>query len=322
MLVLAFLADNGLLVHRADVSLPRQELRRLPRRLSKGLLALQEIGTPAYLFICLLATASAAVLFWLSAKISYWLGAAVALAVGIEVYRSYRYLRPGGLLWRETNLFAYGVAKLLQPLAPWLAKLPFKKPQSPHSRLYQTEDLIDLLDRQVHQADNRISQTDLDTARSALTFSQKNIKSVMVPINKVRLVLPNEVVGPHLMDELYEQGYSAFPIGKKIGKKMPPEITGTVYVKDLAGGPHKQNVDQLAINEVSFIEDDKNLSEALEAFLKTRTLLLIVKSERDELVGALWLEDVLAQLLGRKVVVEVENPADADIREASVTEEK
>ena len=322
MVVLAYLADNGLLVHRADSSVPHKEQRRMSRGLSNGLLGLHQIGGPAYLSICLISTASAAVLFWLSAEISYWLGGVVALAVGIEVYRSNKYLKPGGWLWRWTNLFAYVVTKLLQPLAPWLSRLPFKSPRSEHSRLFETDDLIDLLHRQARQADNRISQTDLDTAKAALTFADKTIKSALVPINKVRLVLPDEVVGPHLMDELYEQGYSAFPVGKKIGKKLPPEITGIVYVKDWLGKSPHQTVDQLAVNDFSYIEEAKNLNQALEAFLKTRSLLLIVINEREEVVGALWLEDVLEQVVGRKVVAEVENPADADIREASLTEEK
>lgn len=315
MLILALVADCGFLTHRAIASVPIKEFKRMPPDHAKGLLALVRLGAPAIIFIWLLSTAAAAVLFFQAVNVSYWLGALIAGLIGLEVIRGYLFLKPGSWFWRQANWFSQAVAWLLHFAEPLLKRLPNKQPESIYLHLFETEDLLDLLKRQQHQADNRISQEDLTTARATLSFSAKTVAQTMVPIKNVRLVLPDEAIGPHLMDELHAAGYSSFPIGKKVGKKLPPEISGTVYLTDLVANSLKATAGQVASDEVVYIEESKKLSEALETFLKAKSLLLIVRNEREEPVGALWLEDVLEQLLGRSMKQEVDVPADADARQ-------
>ncbi len=327
LLVIGFL--TSLLLDWAINVLPTKELRRRTRSdrpnhtTAKYLYAFKSYGWVTNAFLWIVGTATAATLIVWSTKSSYVLTAAAAVLISLLTVKHRQVQTTRRWLWTLSGWIARFLAWLFSLIEPLLVKLPkSRKAHISHSRLYETEDLVDLINRQNKQTDNRISQEDLATARAALSFSDKTVASVMLPIGKVRIALPDETIGPHLMDELYESGYSSFPVGKKVGKKLPPKLQGTVYLKDLVASTHKQTVSQVATDETAYIENDRKLIEALETFIRAKTSPLIVTNEREEPVGALWLEDVLAQLLGRKVSPEADNPADADIRQIAAAEEK
>jgi len=318
--LLVFLLLGSLILDWAINALPARELRRRARsdlpdaRSAYRISKLVNYGWVVKFLLWLFGTATAVVLVLWSTKTSYLLATAIASLIGLLVLYRRRLPNSSGLLNSLAGWLAVGMAWLLHFIEPLLNKLPHKENRQLNTGLFETADLEDLLKLQAHQPDNRISFEDLDTARAALSFSTKTVASVMVPIKDVRIVLPDEAIGPHLMDELHASGYSSFPVGKKVGKKLPLQIEGTVYLKDLVANPLKTIASQVATDEVSYIAADKKLIEALEEFLRGHTLLLIVSNEREEPVGAVWLEDILERLLGRKVLPEVDNPADADIR--------
>ena len=64
---------------------------------------------------------------------------------------------------------------------------------------------------------------------------------------------------------------------------------------------------------VSFINEDQTLHDGLTAFLKTRHHLLVVVNNFEEITGVISLEDVLHQILGRKLVTDFENFANPHI---------
>lgn len=63
--------------------------------------------------------------------------------------------------------------------------------------------------------------------------------------------------------------------------------------------------------KVFYIRSDHTLEHALAAFIKTRHHLFIVINKERETVGLLTLEDVIEALIGRAILDEDDNHADA-----------
>ena len=172
------------------------------------------------------------------------------------------------------------------------------KPPHPHTRAYEKEDLVTLIKRQGTQADNRISRADLQTALGALSFGDKTVGSVMTPRRKVKMVEAGEPIGPHLMDELHVSGQTSYPVVKGSLKSSSLELVGTLYLRDIVGVEERGKVSDLMKKPVCYINERQPLGGALSAFAKTKSHLLVVVNNFEEIVGTLSFEDILSVLLG------------------------
>lgn len=310
---LVFGFASSLLLDWAEHILPSAELKRRAKLDSsaKKINNLQSYNFWSHVIIWLIGTASAAIIIIWSSKIDYTNTAVLVVVISLltTVHRGMG--KPNGIFWSMSGFLAGGLVSLLR-----LLRVPPKKISAKTNyKFYEVTDLYEFFKTLSNQKDSRISERDLTAAEAALGFSAKDVKSVMKPMKEVRIVLPDEYIGPHLMSELYASGYAAFPVGKKPDRKSAPVFEGTVYIKDLTTNPNSKSVAQLMSDKVAYIKESQSLSEALETFLNSRQFLLIVQNIKNESVGVIWIEDVLAQLMGRSFAAEREIPADADNRE-------
>lgn len=201
-------------------------------------------------------------------------------------------------------------AKLLQyvhPLLDWVLRLVrrFHKVHI-HTGLYDKYDLIELLERQEVQADNRVEKTELDIARHALQFGDITVGEKMIPRRKVKMVSASETLGPITMDELHASGHSRFPVYD--GKQ--DNIVGTLFLHDLvrvkAGGNAKTHMR----TEAYYLHEDQTLHDALQAVLKTHRHLFVVVNSFEEYVGIITSEDILEAIVGRPIIDEFDNYED------------
>ncbi|MEK7603239.1 MAG: CBS domain-containing protein, partial [Patescibacteria group bacterium] len=169
-----------------------------------------------------------------------------------------------------------------------------------HTGLYEKQDLIELLERQEAQSDNRMEQAELVLAERALKFGDRLVRDRLVPRRVVKTVSADENIGPLLMDELHKSGHSRFPVFE--GKK--DNITGTLYMKDLVKSKHGGTVAKAMRSDVCYIHEEQPLFEALQAVLKTHHHLMVVVNSFEEYVGVISLEDVLEELIGQPIIDE------------------
>jgi CBS domain containing-hemolysin-like protein len=175
-----------------------------------------------------------------------------------------------------------------------------------HTKLYQKEDLIDLMERQSKQSDNRLSREELDIARHALTFGDKLVCDYMTPRSQMISVAANEKVGPVLMDTLHKSGHTRFPVYDT----KPGNVIATLYMHDLVADKSGGIVKDIAKPAVFYAHDSQTLYQTLMAFLKTKHHLFIVVNSFEEIVGIITLEDVLEQILGRPILDEFDQYED------------
>lgn len=177
---------------------------------------------------------------------------------------------------------------------------------SGHTGLYERDDLVQLLETQKAQLDNRISEDDLAMAQSVLLFGTKLVRDVLTPRRVVKTVSQEESIGPVVMDDLHKSGYSRFPVHSGVSE----DIVGVLYLRDLVRAKASGSVDQHMHKQVCYVHEDQPLGEALRAILKTHQQLFIVVNSFEEYVGIITIEDILEEVIGQQIVDEFDQYED------------
>lgn len=305
MALLAFLAISLLKIY---THVPKIELKRRARNgdeFAHLLYSAAAYGASAQVLLWFFIGLTVAGFFVLaSSSLPVWL--ALLLAAGL-IWLGFAWLpnTHTGMMGRSVARYATpGFTWLLSRLYPVLDKIAlwFAKHGriSLHTGLYQKEDLVTLLNKQKHQADNRLTEDEMLIIEGALTYSNKLVRDILTPWRIVKAVAATDNVGPHLMDELHASGHSRFPVYQD----KPTNIVGLLYVRDLINAQTGGQVKNLMKKRVFYVHEGQTLREALHAFLKTHHHLFIVVNGFEEKVGIITLEDVVEQILGKQVVDE------------------
>lgn len=226
-----------------------------------------------------------------------------------------------GFLWlpaQDATKTSVWLASKIAPLFAWILQylhpifdklvtlVGHLRPVRIHTGLYDREDLLVLFDRQEIQADNRIDQAALEVARHALTYVDRTVEEILTPRRVVRAVSADETVGPVLMTELHDSGFSRFPVYE--GKQ--DNMVGVLYLRDLVKAKNGGSIRKMMHPQVCFVHEDQSLQEALQAILKTHQHLFVVVNTFEEYVGVVTIEDILEEILGKQIVDEFDQYED------------
>lgn len=162
-----------------------------------------------------------------------------------------------------------------------------------HTKLFERDDLIRLLERQRQQEDSRFTHEELEIAIRALSFDEHLVADVMVPRKKIKTVRADDTVGPILIDELHKSGQARALVREKA--KGP--FVGTLRFSRL-GIDSKGKVSDLMDPTVYYVHQNDTLAEALHAFFVTNHPVFIVIDNEEDYVGVISVEDILRQLVG------------------------
>ena len=285
-----------------------KELRRRSRagdRQAEVLYRAASHGESLRVFLWVLLGVALSLLFYvLERNLKWWAAVPLALAAMLLIFAWLPASRPSRFGWRLSVLTAPVLVRLLGWLQPFNSRLAIalrnRRTIHVHSGLYEKEDLLELLDRQQTQLDNRISEDELRVARGALTFGDKLVRDVMTPRRVMKTVKADDSVGPHLLDELHASGFSRFPV---VGNSKD-SFVGTLYFRDLTDHPQGGKVRSLMKPQVHYVNEMQPLTKVLDAAIKTHNHLFIVVNNFEEVVGVISLEDVLEQVIGRPIIDE------------------
>jgi CBS domain containing-hemolysin-like protein len=295
-------------LHRTYSQLPVKELKRRSRKgdmLASALFKVATYGSSLSALLWIFVGLTAGLFFWLvSANSPAW------IAVGLS----------GSLIWvgfvwlPATSASTFG-QKLAQFVSPALAKILYylspvldsvtrfirrHRPVRIHTGLYERADLIELLETQAVQVDNRIEEAELEIAKYAMSFGDLLVRDVMTPKRIVNMVSADAEIGPVLMSELHDSGNSRFPVYEATKENL----VGILFLRDLinlrTGGKIKNIMD----HKLLYIHEEQSLFEALTAILKTHQHLFAVVNGFEEYVGIITIEDVLEKIVGRQIIDE------------------
>jgi len=167
-----------------------------------------------------------------------------------------------------------------------------------HSGLYEKEDLLDLLEQQKDQPDNRIAQHDLELLARAAKFDDRQAADVVLPMSRVKLVKLDDHIGPVLLDELHASGQNSF----LVYEETPDRVVGTLFLRDAVASKQGGLVRQLMHPRLCFVHEDFSLRQVLQAFARTGQFMVVVVNAFEEPVGVITLSHLLTQLVGEPTV--------------------
>lgn len=307
-LVFALLAAYLRLLQLALWRLPRHELKRRARTgafAERSVYRVRAYGTEAVALLWLLMLLSAALSLTLIVRsLAGWLGFLVTALLLLVWYGWLPFAALGvpPALQRTSAAVLEWLLRYLSPVLRSLVRL--LRPAIRFDRstgLYEKDDLLELLNRQKDQSDNRVLHDELDIAANALTYGDKIIRDYMTPRRVVRAVKDSDEVGPILLDELHKSGHSRFPVYEE---GQPEHIVGILFIKDLLEARSSRHVRETMRPEVFYVQEDAGLDHALQAFIKTRHHMFIVVNNFAEITGIITIEDVLEQIVGKPIVDE------------------
>jgi CBS domain containing-hemolysin-like protein len=193
-----------------------------------------------------------------------------------------------------TPLVAWLMNYLHPPLSrvsDWLSR---RYVASRHTRMFEREDLLELIRLQQEQMDNRISEEELEIARRALSFDEYKVADLLTPRKQVKSVLAGDTVGPILIDEVHK---SDGLVLVRDSKKGP--VIGSLQTSQL-NLDSKGTVRDVMDSTVYYLHENDRLSEALHAFFVTNRPLFVVVDNFADYIGIITIENVVKHLLGHK----------------------
>lgn len=166
-------------------------------------------------------------------------------------------------------------------------------------RINSKEELLEILEHTQIEGDP-FSKDELEIAVHAMTFGDKKITSIMTPRSVVKTVRADDVLSPVMLADLHESGFSRFPVVETAMGK----IVGILYSKDLAELRTSKFVKDVMHPDIYYVNEFTSLDNVLNAFLRTQHHMFMVVNEFEEIVGVITIEDVIEQIIGRKIIDE------------------
>ncbi len=175
-----------------------------------------------------------------------------------------------------------------------------KKKYYPKSK----KELLDLLKRTPKEV---LGDEERTIIAAAMSFSEKPVKSVMLPRDQVTFVHENDFLGPLMLDKLFKSGFLHFPVVGASGR-----ITGLLHTKDLNDLTIKDTdrAGKYLDENVYYIRADHTLQMAMAAFLRTNCHFFVVIDAAENPIGLLTYEMVIREMLGRDVTDDFDSDLD------------
>ncbi len=204
---------------------------------------------------------------------------------------------------RRVDSFSRIVAEYFTPVVIWLLnylqpmfKLVNKlgsKSLDIHTGLYDKNDLLQLIDRQIKQSDNRIDIQDLELIKRGLKLPNKKVGSYCTSWSKVHHTLAHEAMGPILLDELHKSGQLFIPVLEDNQTKKVIGMINTGVIDIAKAGEVRDLMD----NKVYYLNEDDSLTDAVNAVTQTGSPVFIVLDKKERLTGLITFKDIVSQLI-------------------------
>jgi CBS domain containing-hemolysin-like protein len=159
--------------------------------------------------------------------------------------------------------------------------------------IYTNDDLVELLGKQKHAANNSISQKELGDLIKRLELGKKNIEDGMKPLKDLKIVGSSEQIGPVLINELHETGQQYFLVEEEFNN----EVVGILNVAKLTDLKKTGDVKTAMDDNLYYLNKSGSLIEVIDAFSKTGSHAFVVINKRQKIVGLLTIEDTIGELI-------------------------
>lgn len=140
-----------------------------------------------------------------------------------------------------------------------------------------------------------LSAKDRARLSAVMSFDERIVRDLMIPKKDIVFVYENDFLGPLTLDKLYKSGFTHFPV-----IDMKDHVKGIIHTEALNALEIKtaDRASKYLDEKVYYLHETDSLDFAVAEFLRTNYFYYLVLDQKEELVGLLTIDRVLAFLLG------------------------
>lgn len=199
---------------------------------------------------------------------------------------------------RAVTIITYPVSKPLQLLLDALLG-------DEQTRLPNRRELGIIISEQAGHNSSDLDDDEIEIMKGAIGLSEKRVRDIMTPVNKVFWLTPQTELNGTKIDEIKESGHSRIPIFNQALN----ESQGILLVKDLVDIDFDDNdylVSDMPLHKTELVGSMTALDTLFRRFIKARAHLLPVERE-DKIVGIVTIEDLIEEIIGHEIEDESDN---------------
>jgi metal transporter CNNM len=219
---------------------------------------------------------------------------------------------PQALFMRDALLFCGRLSWLLRGMI--IVTYPISKPLQllldalfghQESRLQSRHELGLMIAEHANAPASELDEDEVEIMRGALSLSEKRVRDIMTPLEKVFWMTPHHKIDAQTLDDLKRNGYSRIPIFNQ----QRTVCFGILLLKDLIDinfDRETPSVHELPLYPCQIVGSMTALDTLFRKFINGNTHLIPVERD-DEIVGIVTIEDLLEEIVGH----EIEDETDA-----------
>lgn len=171
--------------------------------------------------------------------------------------------------------------------------------QDNDSPLQSRHELGLMLSEHIGADASELDDDEVEIMRGALQLSEKRVRDIMTPIDKVYWLLPHTVINDKLIDDIKASGLSRIPVFNK----EKTICFGVLLVKQLVDIDFDDNpprVDELPLHPVQWVGSMTALDTMFRKFVGMHTHLVPIEKD-DRIVGIVTIEDLIEEIVGHEI---------------------
>ena len=182
--------------------------------------------------------------------------------------------------------------KFVRWLDPKMEKYRVHQP-APKFTPQNLEEFIDVMRRTPKTI---LSQSAREKIAAALSFEDRTIKDIMHPKVDMIFVGAKELLGPLVIDKLYQSGFTEFPV---VNSKE--HVVGILYTGAFNSLKIKETdqIEKYMNENVAYLHESDSLEFMITEIHRTNSLYFLVQDASNDLTGFITVDDLFNYLLGK-----------------------
>jgi metal transporter CNNM len=147
--------------------------------------------------------------------------------------------------------------------------------------------------------ESELDDDEVEIIRGALQLSEKKVRDIMQPIERVFWLTPDTILTDKKIDEIKAAGRSRIPIFNRDRS----QCYGVLLMKELVDidfDEKRYRVDDLNLYPVRLVGSKTALDTMFRKFITTGTHLIPIEKD-DKIVGIVTIEDLIEEIVGREI---------------------
>ncbi|MDO4258887.1 MAG: hemolysin family protein [Actinomycetaceae bacterium] len=184
------------------------------------------------------------------------------------------------------------IITLMDGIANWFLRLAKIEPQSEVGAAFTVEEVASIVELSAQEGK---LDDELGLLSGTLEFSTEDALSTMVPLADL-VVLPEDVTPAQVEREVAVTGFSRFPVVAPDGR-----LSGYIHLKDVLYATEDNRDTPIAswrIRRMDSVQANDEVEDVLRHMQRIGTHCVEVIDSEGDVVGVLFLEDIIEQLVG------------------------